>query len=79
LVSRTSASLLRAAHLDAFLTDDLDGYQSLAISLATRSDTPEMLASLRSGMRAALRAAPVCDTAGFARSMEGLYRSFVRS
>jgi protein O-GlcNAc transferase len=76
LVSRTSASLLRAARLDAFLADDLDGYQSLAISLATRSDTPELLASLRIGMRAALRAAPVCDTPAFARHMEALYASF---
>jgi protein O-GlcNAc transferase len=75
-VSRTSASLLRAARLDAFVAPDLEGYRSLAISLAIRSDTPEMLASLRTGMRAALLKAPVCDTPGFARSMEQLYRGF---
>jgi hypothetical protein len=47
-----------------------------AIALATASDTPAMLSALRRTMRERLTRSPVCDTPGFARHMEGIYRAF---
>jgi protein O-GlcNAc transferase len=71
-VSRTSASLLRAAGLGNFVAVSVEEYVSMAVMLATRA-SQGYLAELRRGMRARLRAAAVCDTETFARDMEGLY------
>ena len=73
-VSRTSASILRAGGLGRFVAGSVDEYVRLAVELATASGAREELAELRRGMRAKLRTSPVCDTAAFARSMEGIYR-----
>jgi protein O-GlcNAc transferase len=68
--SRTSASILRAGGLGEFVAPDVDGYVDLAVSLANR----DWLTELRKHMRERLRASSVCDTRGFAREMEALYR-----
>jgi protein O-GlcNAc transferase len=72
-VSRTSASLLRGGGLSQFVHGDLEGYAAQAVSLANAPETPAMLRELRRNMRERLRASKVCDTAGFAREMEGIY------
>lgn len=72
--SRTSATLLREAGLGEWVADDLAGYVDQAVQWATDADAPRKLAELRSAMRERLRAAKVCDTAAFARSMEGLFQ-----
>jgi protein O-GlcNAc transferase len=71
--SRTSRSLLLAAGLDGWVTDDAAGYVEAAVRLALAEDTPARLAALRRDMRARLAASPVCDTAGLCRSLEQLY------
>ena len=77
--SRTSASILRAGGLEEFVADDLKGYELLAIGLANNADTLEKLAILREQMRERLRNSPVCDTVGFARHMEQLYRTAINA
>ena len=76
--SRTSATLLRNAGLADLVAPDLDAHVHQAIALATAPDTPEWLADLRRGMRARLRNSAACDTAGFARAMEGEYEAMWR-
>lgn len=73
-VSRTSASILRAANLGRFVGRGLEDYVSLAVTMANSPATPETLAELRRNMRAQLRDSPVCDAQAFARNMERLYR-----
>jgi protein O-GlcNAc transferase len=70
-VSRTSATLLRAADLDEMVAQDLPGYMLLATQLASDCDK---LANLRRNMRKNLMGSKACDTVAFARSMEQLYR-----
>ncbi len=72
--SRTSASILRAAGLGEFLAADVNAFVSLAIDLARSPATPDRLASVRREMRERLRHSSVCDTKGFARNMERIYR-----
>jgi len=69
-VSRTSASILKAAGLGEFVADGLEGYVSLAVSLANSAEEAEKLLELRRDMRSRLRASPICDTAFFARHFE---------
>ncbi len=69
-VSRTSASILKAASLDEFVGRTLEDYVSLAVRLA---NSPERLVDLRRNMRSRLRDSAVCDTQSFARNMERLY------
>jgi protein O-GlcNAc transferase len=76
-VSRTSASLLRAGNLGQFVGNSLEDYVSLAIKWGNASDTPSRLAALRHNMRSSLRDSAVCDTAGFARSVERLYMQMI--
>ena len=73
-VARTSASILRAANLGQFVARGLEDYVAMAIRLANSPDRCEFLGELRRNMRFRLRQSPVCDTAGFAREMERLYR-----
>jgi protein O-GlcNAc transferase len=75
-VARTSASILRAGGLGDFVARDVEDYVGRAIALATASDTPAMLSELRRTMRERLTRSPVCDTPGFARHMEAIYRAF---
>ena len=69
-VSRTSASILRAAGLSEFVGRGLEDYIALAVRLA---NSPGSLADLRRNMRSRLSASAVCDTQSFARNMERLY------
>ena len=46
-------------------------YIAIAQRLAT---DPQALATIRSGLRAELRASPLMDNAGFIRELEALYR-----
>lgn len=71
-VSRTSASILRAAGLERFVADGVRGYVSLAVALAS-----EDLSELRRTMRSRLRDSSVCDTAAFAKNMERLYHGLM--
>lgn len=76
-VSRTSSSLLRAAHLGRFVNDNVDEYVALAVGLGNSPSTPQLLAELRRDMRANLEKSSACDTASFARNMEALYRQMI--
>jgi len=75
-VSRTSATLLEAAGLDQLVADDVAGYVGLATQLAR---DVEKLKTMRHNMREKLLGSRACDTAGFARSMEALYRDMWKS
>jgi protein O-GlcNAc transferase len=72
-VARISASLLREAGLGEFVAPNLDAFVAQAIVLAGDPDSPARLDALRRTMRDRLRAAPVCDVAGFTRNMEEIY------
>lgn len=72
--SRTSASILRSAGLAEFVADNLNGYVSLAVSLANSPEAWPQLADRRAGMRESLMASRVCDTRSFALEIEGIYR-----
>jgi predicted O-linked N-acetylglucosamine transferase (SPINDLY family) len=73
-VGRTSASLLRAATLDAWVAEDEDDLVARAGALARDPTTPGRLTALRAGMRARLAASAACDTAGLCRALEQIYR-----
>jgi protein O-GlcNAc transferase len=75
-VGRTSASLLRAAGLDAWVASDEENLLAKASALARDPATPARLAALRAGMRARLAASAACDTAGLCRALEQIYRQF---
>jgi protein O-GlcNAc transferase len=72
--SRTSRSLLLAAGLGEFVADHQAGFESAAIALATRPDTPVRLSALRAGMRDRLRNSAACDVETLRLSLEALYR-----
>jgi protein O-GlcNAc transferase len=72
--ARTSVSLLRSAGLDDFVGRDVRDYVQICMRLAHSPETPERLAALRTDLRDQLRCSPVCDSAGFTRAMEDLYR-----
>jgi predicted O-linked N-acetylglucosamine transferase (SPINDLY family) len=78
-VARTSASILRAANLGRFVADSRDAYIALAVQLAKSSGTLANLAGIRGNMRSDLLQSSACDTAGFARAMERLYREMAQS
>ncbi len=71
--SRTSATILREAELADWVADNLAGYMDLAISWGDAARSAARLGDMRASMRDRLRGATICDTVGFARSMEGLY------
>ncbi|MEX2187185.1 MAG: tetratricopeptide repeat protein [Pirellulales bacterium] len=71
--SRTSATILREAGLSDWVAEDIDGYMRLAASWGDAAQVASRLGELRANMREKLRGASVCDTAVFARSIEGLY------
>jgi protein O-GlcNAc transferase len=72
--SRTSASILAAAGLDEWVVRDVDEYVERAVELANDPQTPDRLGAGRREMRQRLLASRVCDTSGFAREMEAIYR-----
>ena len=73
---RTSASLLRAAGLDAWVASDAEDLLAKASALARDPATPACVAALRAGMRARLAASAACDTAGLCLALEQIYRQF---
>lgn len=77
--SRISASLLREAGLAEFVAPDLEHHIAQGIALASDSETPARLDTLRKSMRHRLLASPVCDVTSFARNMERAYMAIWRS
>lgn len=73
--SRMGASLLRAAALPEFVTDEPDAFVRIAATLAADR---HRLAALRTGLRDHLRASALMDEAGFTRELESAYRSMWR-
>ena len=76
-VSRTSASILRAAGHGDFVRNSSEDYVAQAIALANADDIAARLHELRGSMRDRLRASAVCDTFNFARNMERIYRDIL--
>jgi predicted O-linked N-acetylglucosamine transferase (SPINDLY family) len=75
--ARTSASILQAGGLREFIAPCVEDYISMAVKLALSPGTRRRLSGLRLIMRERLLASPVCDTHGFAVSIEGLYRQML--
>jgi predicted O-linked N-acetylglucosamine transferase (SPINDLY family) len=73
-VSRTSASILEAGGLGELVGGNLEEYEAIAVRLA---NSPDRLVDLRRNMRSRLLGSAVCDTTGFAREMEKLYRQML--
>jgi len=71
--ARTSASILRAANLGAFVAVGIEEYVSMAVGMANSPDTPARLAELRRNMRAQLSTSPVCDVQKITEAVERLY------
>ena len=67
---RVGASVLRAVGLPELITSSPEQYEQLAIELASN---PQRLAGIRAKLAAALRAAPLFDTAASARHLEAAY------
>ena len=72
--SRTSTSILVAGGLAEWVASNVDEYVERAVGLANDPLTPERLATARREMRQRLLTSRVCDTHGFARTMEAIYR-----
>ncbi len=69
--SRHSLTHLRAVGLEECVCGDDDALVTRAATLATDRDR---LAALRAGLRARVRASPLCDPAGFGRDVEAVLR-----
>jgi predicted O-linked N-acetylglucosamine transferase (SPINDLY family) len=74
-VARQGVSILGAAGLESLVAASPEAYLGLAAGLA---GDPGHLGALRGGLRDRLLASPICDAAGFARRLEGLYRRLWR-
>ncbi|HWA42792.1 MAG TPA: tetratricopeptide repeat protein [Hypericibacter adhaerens] len=72
--SRVSASLLRAIGLPELVAGSLDAYRDLALELARH---PRKLAALRARLAANRTAAPLFDSARFARGLEAAYSAMM--
>jgi len=69
--ARVGASLLASVGLQEFVTEDPESYVEMAASLG---NDLSRLRELRLGLRDRMRASPLCDGAGFARTIEQAYR-----
>jgi predicted O-linked N-acetylglucosamine transferase (SPINDLY family) len=67
---RVAASLLRATGLPELVTESLDAYENLALSLARQ---PRALASLKAKLTASRTICPLFNTIRFARNLEQAY------
>ncbi len=74
-VSRTSASLLRAAGLDEWVRESRESFVAYAIELANSPDSIAALCAFRSNAREILRAKPVCDVERLCLQLEDHYRT----
>lgn len=72
--ARVGASILKAAGLEELIAGDLQGYESLALSLARDS---QAMAAIRSKLKAGRDQAPLFDTARFTRNLEAAYLSML--
>ena len=68
--ARVAASLLHTVGLAELITHSLDGYEALAVHLATR---PGELAALRAKLADNRLSMPLFDTERFARHLERAY------
>ncbi|WP_298375307.1 tetratricopeptide repeat protein [Azospirillum sp.] len=75
MVSRWSASMLRALRLDGLVASCEDDYVTIAEALAS---DPARLSDLRATLRDRLAASPLCDGRRRARQVERLYRAVWR-
>ena len=75
-VGRIGASLMTNLELNEWIAADERSYIAKAISL---SQDFNVLAALRSGMRARMSKSPVMDESGFARDVEKAYRKIWRN
>jgi predicted O-linked N-acetylglucosamine transferase (SPINDLY family) len=73
--ARTSRSVLAGAGMEDWVEPSLDSYVARAATLASDPETPVRLAALRGAMRERLRVAPICDAAGYCRTVERVYRA----
>jgi tetratricopeptide (TPR) repeat protein len=73
--ARVGASILSAVGLDHLIAPTPDAYVATAAGLARDRDG---LAALRANLRERMRASPLTDGAGFARAVEGAYRTMWR-
>jgi len=73
---RLSWSILANLGLEDLVADDLEGYRAAALSLAADRDRR---ASLRTGLRQAIRSSPLGDTEAFARDFYDLIEGAVRA
>ncbi len=75
-IGRVGASLLDQLDLDELVADSLKTYVEIAVELA---NDPARLATLRHEMRERMRASPLTDEAGFARTVEAAIRAMWRT
>jgi predicted O-linked N-acetylglucosamine transferase (SPINDLY family) len=73
--SRSAASILASVGLADCITADAGEYLERAVDFARR---PQALAELRASLRGRMRASPLMDEPGFARSFERVYRELWR-
>lgn len=74
-LSRSTAGMLRAAGLDAFVVRDMEDYVRAALRAA---QDVHALASLRAGLRDRMRKTPLFDGPAITRSLESAYRGMWR-
>jgi predicted O-linked N-acetylglucosamine transferase (SPINDLY family) len=74
-VGRMGASFLTQIGLTDLIATTPDEYVAKATRLA---NDPKQLAALRSSLRARVSASPLCDSKGYARSVETAYRDMWR-
>lgn len=74
IISRQSAAVSRAARVEGFTAEQLEGYRQLAVAWSRDLDR---LASVRAGLRDRVAASPLCDAAGCTRDLEDAYRFMV--
>ncbi|QJR16465.1 tetratricopeptide repeat protein [Usitatibacter palustris] len=72
LISRQGAALLSAASLDELIAHDAKSYAQIVAGLAS---DPARLAGLSKDLRERMKASPILDAAGMARTLEQTYRN----
>ncbi|HUA54456.1 MAG TPA: tetratricopeptide repeat protein [Candidatus Sulfotelmatobacter sp.] len=75
MLARMGASVLATAGLDELVATSPDDFVARTVALARDLSR---LAGLRAGMRDRVARSPLCDTIGFARSLDALWRALWR-